>query len=141
MTELDTLLTGEHPPGVYQWPAAPTAAKVRAVVEKAGWRFVEFNTETIVDKAGLLDAVAATFGFPAYRGRDFDAFADCLSQIRHEPGIVVLWEGWAGMAELNPQIMRLALDVFSNRAKERSLGAFVVLVAGLGPELDVPMLD
>ncbi|MEQ7123296.1 barstar family protein [Actinopolymorpha sp. B11F2] len=141
MPELDKLLAGEQAPGVYQWRSAPTEAKVKAAAEQAGWRFVEFDTTTVVDKAGLLDTVAATFGFPTYFGRNFDAFADCLSEVRDDAGILVLWEGWAGLAELNPQTARMALDVFSDRAREKQWGPFAVLLAGTGPELDVPTFD
>ncbi|WP_020573409.1 barstar family protein [Actinopolymorpha alba] len=141
MPELARLLAGERAPGVYWWPVAPGAEKLRVEAEDAGWRFVELDTTMVVDKAGLLDAIATTFGFPAYFGRTFDALADCLSDVRDEIGVLVLWEGWAALAELNPQTAGLALEVFGERAAEKRWGPFAVLVAGLGPELDIPTFE
>lgn len=137
MPELDRLLSGERGPEVCHWPAAPVADKLKATVEAAGWRFVELDTTTVVDKAGLLDTVAKTFGFPAYFGRNFDALADCLSEVRHDVGVLVLWEGWAGLAELNPENARVAFSVFAERAAATSWGRFAVLLAGTGPDLDI----
>jgi Barstar (barnase inhibitor) len=141
MAAIDRLLTGQTGPGVYHWPAAPQAAKVKATVEGAGWRFIGLDTVTVVDKAGLLDVVAKTFGFPAYFGRNFDAFADSLTEVRHETGVLVLWEGWAGLVELNPQTAGMALDVFAARVAETRWGAFAVVLAGPGPELDLPAFE
>lgn len=141
MSQLDMLLAGERTPGVYQWLSAPTVAKVKAVVEDASWRFVAMDTTTVVDKAGLLDAVAKTFGFPAYYGRNFDAFADSLSDVRDDDGVLVWWEGWAGLAALNPQATAMALEAFAARAADVEASTFVVILAGTGPELDVPTFD
>ncbi len=141
MAALDRLLAGQTAPGVYHWLAAPTADKVKASAEKAGWRFIELDTLTVVDKAGLLDAVAKTFSFPEYFGRTFDAFADSLTEVRHDSGILVLWEGWAGLVELNPQTARLAVDVFAGRATEPRWGTFVVVLAGPGPDIDLPAFE
>jgi hypothetical protein len=138
---LDRLLSGEYEPAVYQWPSAPSTDKVRATAEAAGWRFIELDTATVVDKAGLLDAVAKTFGFPAYFGRNFDAFADNLTEVSDETGVLVLWDGWAGLAELNPHTTGLALDVFTRRCAARNFGAFAVLIVGSGPALDVPAFE
>lgn len=138
MSQLDLLLAGELTPGVYRWPAAPPTAKAKAVVDQEGWHFVDLDTTTVVDKAGLLDAVAKTLGYPAYLGRSFDAFAELLAEVRHEHGVVLWWQGWAGLAELNPQATELALAEFATRAADREQGVLAVVVAGPGPVLDVP---
>ncbi len=141
MPELERLVAGERAPGLYRWMSAPPADELREVAEAAGWRFVHLDTSTVVDKAGLLDTVAKTFGFPAYFGRNFDALADCLSEVRHDLGVLVLWEGWAALAELNPRTAGEAFDVFADRAGEKRWGAFAVLVAGDGPDLDLPPFE
>lgn len=138
---LDRLLAGELEPGVYQWPSAPAADKVKISAESAGWRFIELDTATVVDKAGMLDAAAKTFGFPEYFGRNYDAFADSLTEVRGESGVVVFWDGWAGLAELNPHTTGLTLDVFTERCAARKFGHFAVLIVGSGPELDVPEFE
>lgn len=137
---LEQVLTGDRPPGVYLWPTAPDTEQIRAAVEEAGWRFVSLDTTTVVDKAGLLDAVAKTFGLPAYLGRGFESLAAYLAEVRDDFGVVVVWEGWAGLAELNPQAARLAVEAFADRTAQALGGPFVVLLAGTGPALDIPTL-
>ena len=138
---LERLLAGELEPGVYQWLSAPAADKVKVMAEAAGWRCIDLDTATVVDKAGMLDAAAKTFGFPAYFGRNFDAFADSLTEVRGESGVLVLWDGWAGLAELNAHTTGLTLDVFRERCAARNFGAFAVLIVGSGPVLDVPEFE
>ena len=137
---LEQVLTGDRAPGVYLWPAAPATDRIQAVVGEAGWRFIYLDTTTVVDKAGLLDAVAKTFGLPAYLGRGRESLTAYLEEVRDDFGVLVVWEGWAGLAELNPEAARLAIEALTVRAARSLGGPFVVLLAGTGPALDVPSL-
>jgi hypothetical protein len=137
---LEQVLTGDRAPGVYLWPAAPEIDGIQAIVGEAGWRFIHLDTTTVVDKAGLLDAVAKTFGLPAYLGRGQESLTAYLAEVRDDFGVLVVWEGWAGLAELNPQAARLAIEAFAGRAGRSLGGPFAVLLIGAGPLLDVPSL-
>jgi RNAse (barnase) inhibitor barstar len=128
VSELEEVLAGRREPGVYEWSAAASVADVQDEVEHAGWRFVHLDTSTAADKSGFLDRASAAFGFPGYFGRNWDAFADSLSDVRSDPGTLVLWEGWSAFAGTDEQQFAVALDIMRERAESRVGGSFAVLM-------------
>jgi RNAse (barnase) inhibitor barstar len=135
------VLAGRRPSRVYRWGSHARAADVAHAVEHAGWRFVRLDTVRAEDKSGFLDEAKDAFGFPDWVGRNFDALADALTDVRHEHGTVALWEGWSPFARAHPRDFAVVLDVFEQRCATSRGGAFVVLLRGEGPPLDVPELD
>lgn len=97
-------------------------------MEQAGWRFVHLDTSDVEDKAGFLDRAAAAFGFPGWFGRNWDALADSLSDVRSDTGTVVLWDGWASFARADEQTFGVALGIVRERAESRLGGGFIVLM-------------
>jgi hypothetical protein len=136
MSELRPLLSGEHEPGVYAEPTTSPAAEVRREVEDAGWRFVHLDTAQVADKLSFLDRAAAAFAFPAWFGRNWDAFADSLADVRSARGTVVLWDGWRQFAQTDDQSFGVALDILRQRSESASGGVFVVLLRGEEHESD-----
>jgi RNAse (barnase) inhibitor barstar len=134
MSELEDVLAGLQEPGVHSWSSPADAAEVQHEVEAAGWRFVHLDTSTVEDKSGFLDRAAAAFDLPGYFGRNWDAFADSLSDVRSDPGTVVLWEGWRPFAETDEQQYAVALDILRERAESRVGGSFAVLLREDEPE-------
>jgi hypothetical protein len=141
MSGLAGALAGRRPAGLYRWASHARAPAVAHAVEHAGWRFVHLDTARVEDKAGFLAEVQAAFGLPDWFGRNFDALADALSDVRHHHGTVTLWDGWSPFARAHPRQFGVALDVFSRRCGTARGGAFVVLLRGDGPALDIPDLD
>lgn len=143
MSGLAALLAGRHEPGVQIWHAAFPVEDVRHAVEHAGWRFGHVDGWTHQDKAGFLDAVAEALDFPDWFGRNFDALADCLSDVSgpEGAGTVLLWDGWGAFAREDPQAFDVALDVLRERTQDPQRPAFAVLMRGEGPAVDVPSLD
>jgi RNAse (barnase) inhibitor barstar len=138
---LGSLLDGRTRPGVYSWSSDVEAYEVRREVEDAGWRFVHLDTSGVEDKAGFLDRAAAAFGFPDWFGRNWDALADSLGDVRAEHGTLALWDGWSTFARADGRQFAIALDTLRERAESPRGGAFVVLVRAEGPEIGVPSLD
>lgn len=97
-------------------------------VEQAGWRFVHLDTSDVADKSGFLDRAAAAFGFAGWFGRNWDAFADSLSDVRSETGTVVLWDGWSSFARADEQAFGVALEIIRERAEIQLDDPFVVLM-------------
>lgn len=128
MRELARLLAGDLAPGVHSWSSHAAAADVRREVESAGWRFVHLDTTGVEDKTGLLDATAAAFGFPDWFGRNWDALADGLGDVRSERGTLVLWEGSDALATANEEQFAVALEILRDRCESTLGGAFAVLV-------------
>ena len=128
MSELARLLLGDLAPGVYPWSSPATPEEVRRDAETAGWRFVHLDTSTVVDKAGFLDTAATAFGFPGWFGRNWDALADSLGDVRSERGTIVLWDGSGPFATVSEQQFAVALDILRDRAESGLGGPFAVLV-------------
>jgi RNAse (barnase) inhibitor barstar len=136
---LAAVLAGHHEPGVYRWQEAFEPADVGHTVQHAGWRFGYVDGWTHQDKGGLLAEVGRALAFPDWFGQNFDALADCLTDLSG-PGTVLLWDGWGPLARADRQAFDIAVDVFADRSAERPDSPFVVLLRGEGPEVDIPLL-
>jgi barstar (barnase inhibitor) len=128
VSELERMLAGELDPGVYSWASQAPVADVRREVESAAWRFVHLDTTGVGDKTGFLDEAAAAFGFPHWFGRNWDAFADSLGDVRAERGTLVLWDGSGDFAAANEEQLAVALEILRDRSESTVGGAFGVLV-------------
>lgn len=135
MSGLAAVLAGRHAPGLHRWHGAADVADVRRAVEHAGWGFGHVDGWTVADtKAGFLDAVGATLGFPEWYGRNFDALADCLHDIgAGTDGVVLLWDGWATLARADERAFSVALSVLGSRVAADRGVPFSVLLRGEGP--------
>lgn len=128
MTWLADVLAGRRDARLFSWSSPASADEVREEAEQAGWRFVHLDTTSADAKAEFLDRAARSFDFPAYFGRNWDAFADCLGDIRAERGTLVLWDGWTPFAEQEPHEFEVAREILRERAESGLGGPFVVLV-------------
>jgi hypothetical protein len=118
MTDLRTLLDNGLRPGVYRWQGKQTADEVRRTVTEAGWNFVLLDTTGVHDKAGFLDVCATAFDLPRWFGRNWDALADSLSDRSTGEPELVLWEGWRELLDDDRDTVDVALQIFSEDAKE-----------------------
>ena len=89
---------------------------------------VHLDTTGVGDKTGFLDEAAAAFGFPGWFGRNWDAFADSLGDVRAERGTLVLWDGSGDFAAANEEQLAVALEILRDRSESTLGGAFGVLV-------------
>lgn len=144
MSGLARLLARHTPPGVYRWASATAPTDVEHAVAHAGWRYVGLDTWQVADKGQFLDACKQSFDFPHWVGRNFDALADALSDIRAPDGegVIVLWDGWGPLAREHPRVFEVAVSVFASRVDFERAGAFAVLLHGPGPSsVELPELD
>jgi Barstar (barnase inhibitor) len=141
MSGLAGVLAGRRPAGAYRWTSHAHVHDVAHAVEHAGWRFVHLDTVRADDEQGFVDEATGAFGLTGPPGSDLDALHDALADVRHQPGVVALWEGWSPFARADPERFAAALDVLTRRCHSAHGGAFVVLLRGDGPALDLPELD
>jgi hypothetical protein len=134
VSELAGLLAGRLPPGVYPWQSDAAEEDVRAEVEEAGWTFVHLDTGAVEDKAAFLDRAAAAFGFPAWFGRNWDAFRESLGDVRAERGTLVLWDGSAELARADEETFEIALELVRERAEGTDGTPLAMLLRGLGDD-------
>lgn len=137
MSGLAALLAGRKEPGLYQWHGAFSAEDVRHTVEHAGWRFAHVDGWHGDTKKEFLEAVGEALGFPDHYGRNFDALADCLQDVRagDSQGTVLLWDGWGPFARNERRAFSVALSVLGTRVNAERGGPFAVLLRGEGPEV------
>jgi hypothetical protein len=111
-------------------------------VEHAGWTFAYVDGLRAQTKQEFLTQVGEALNFPEWYGKNFDALADCLTDIDSGNGTVVLWDGWAAFARAEPRAFSVALSVLGTRVNADRGGPFSVLLRGEGPEVaGVPSLD
>ena len=134
MSGLAAVLAGRTQPGVYRWHAAFDKAHVRHTVEHAGWRFGYVDGWTEGGKADFLAEIGTALEFPDHYGRNLDALNDCLRDVTGPA--VLLWDGWATLAETDEHAFRAVLDIFDNHTERLS-----VLLRGEGPDPGLPSLD
>lgn len=95
------------------------------------------------DKNAFLNAIAKALHFPAYFGHNWDAFYDCLLDLKHDEGagtLLVLRDA-SGFARAEPEEFAAAVDTLTDaadywKAENKILLVVVELQApALAPEL------
>ena len=83
LPSLLALTGGRLAPGIWQIDAIPSDAAQQA--HNVGWQTVDLDLCQPVDKASLLSKLAEAARFPGYFGHNWDAAADCLSDLSWLP--------------------------------------------------------
>ncbi|MER5967406.1 barstar family protein [Streptomyces sp. NPDC002057] len=86
----------------------------------------------VTDKAALMDRCAAVLDLPDWFGRNWDALADCLTDLPEPVTLVVT--GWQEYARTRPREWRTAQDVFTTAVEERPTRLTVLLALGEASE-------
>lgn len=146
MTTLQQILTDPAAAGIYRVHGQLPLHTLLRRVEVAGLRPARLDGDAIADKPAFLRACADALAFPPYFGRNWDALADCLTDLSWLPesGHAVVYDHPAPLIRRAPADWAMARDIFGVAA-ERWRAArrpFVVLLRrtdGLAP--DIPLLD
>ena len=142
MSGLAALLAGRSKPGIYTWHSGFEVEDVRHTVEHAGWTFAYVDGLKAQTKQEFLTRIGEALNFPEWYGKNFDALADCLTDVDSGNGTVVLWDGWGAFARAEPRAFSVALSVLGTRVNADRGGPFSVLLRGEGPDVaGVPSLD
>jgi hypothetical protein len=142
MSGLAALLAGRRKPGIYTWHSGFEVENVRHTVEHAGWTFAYVDGLKAQTKQEFLTEIGEALNFPEWYGKNFDALADCLTDVDSGNGTVVLWDGWGALARAEPRAFSVALSVLGTRVNADRGGPFSVLLRGEGPDVaGVPSLD
>jgi hypothetical protein len=149
MPTLDTVLADPAIAGIYRLPGRPPVAALRERIERAGLRCFTLDGDGITDKASFLRACAEALAFPAYFGRNWDAFEECLTDPSLAPangarGTVLLYDHTAPFIRHAPDDWAVALDILAGaveywRRTPTPLSVLLRRTGGLAPTL--PRLD
>jgi hypothetical protein len=111
-------------------PLAPLLEAARS----AGLSTVSLDLTGVSDKRAFMDRCARALALPDWFGHNWDALADCLTDVPREPaGRLVVVSGWQAYAEAAPQEWIVAQEVFSDAvqyAREHETGLEIVLALG-----------
>ncbi|GAA1883233.1 barstar family protein [Streptomyces durmitorensis] len=113
-------------------PMQPVLEAVRA----AGMATVSIDLSGVSDKAAFMDRCARALELPDWFGRNWDALADCLTDLGWAPaapGRLLVVSGWQEYAEAAPQEWIVAQEVFTDAveyARGRGTGLEIVLALG-----------
>ncbi|MEX2986276.1 barstar family protein [Streptomyces sp. C36] len=118
---LPGLLNGSTPPGIYRLPPADAPEDVPALAAEADWRASRLRLTGVHDKAAFLDRCATDLEFPQWFGHNWDALADCLTDLSwwgsgKFRGYLLLAEDWDAFAASAPDDARTALAVLHDAA-------------------------
>lgn len=83
----------------------------------AGWARLHLDTAGVHDKAQLMDRLALALDLPPWFGRNWDALADCLTEVGHDPGTVL---EWTGADDLPVELSGPLREILEERADEGS---------------------
>ncbi|MFC8129809.1 barstar family protein [Streptomyces sp. NPDC057302] len=117
-------------------PPAQPLASVLAAVHAAGMATVSLDLEGVRDKAAFMDRCARALELPEWFGRNWDALADCLTDLGWAPpapGRLFVVTGWQEYADAAPQEWIVAQEVFTDAveyARQRGTGLEIVLALG-----------
>jgi RNAse (barnase) inhibitor barstar len=122
MSELDhyrAVLSDAVKAGVYHMPQVDPEPLMRAA-ESVGLAVFRIDLSRAHDKAELLDAIGKALSFPDWFGHNFDALADCLSDMAWRPadGYFVLLQHCDGIHGLAEADFVTTLQTFEAAADE-----------------------
>lgn len=89
---------------------------------------VVLDLHGVTDKNAFMNRCARALQLPVWFGRNWDALADCLADLREPMAIVVT--GWHAYAEAEPDDWAVAQEVFSAAAGTSRQGLAVLLALG-----------
>ncbi len=134
---LPGILGGSTPPGVYRLPPTDAPADVLALAADADWRGAWLRLDRVHDKAAFLERCATDLELPEWFGRNWDALADCLTDLSwwreagKSHGYLLLAEDWETFRKSAPGDARTAEAIFNDAVDfwARSEAPLAVLLA------------
>ncbi len=111
------VLDGTTPPGVHDWPGAGSADAVARAVRlaaRAHWHAAVLPLADVTDKPSFLDACAESLDLPDWFGHNWDALADCLTDLSWwgaPRGYLLIATGWAALERTAPGVAGTARPI------------------------------
>ena len=107
---------------VFRLQARTRARTIEKLAEAAGWCFLHLDGARVDTKAEFLAAAAKALRFPAWAGRNWDAFEELvndLSWLPPAPGYLLLFERASWLAAKEPETLSVALDILEMASQGR----------------------
>ncbi len=132
MKTLSDMLKDPQASGVYLLEDPHPAEALEKLTSERGLAFFCIEGQKIGDKNQFLKQAALLLRFPDYFGDNWDAFADCLTDMSwHEAdGFVILYDHFGPFSEHSPREFETALDIFKESTefwRDQGKALFVLL--------------
>jgi hypothetical protein len=133
---LVAVLDGTTPPGVLTWPADRPVADALAAARAAGWSGASLELDGALDKAAFMERCARALRLPQWFGRNWDALADCLTDLSWCPAdrgrllVVTGWQGYAAAAPADWSIVESVLADAVGHWRGTDTGLAVIMARG-----------
>jgi RNAse (barnase) inhibitor barstar len=129
---LSDMLKDPKTSGVYMLEESPSVEHLEKLTSERGLAFFRLEGQEIRDKDQFLKQASLALRFPEYFGNNWDAFADCLTDMSwHETdGFVILYDHFDSLAAHSPRDFEMALDIFKESTEfwhNRGKALFVLL--------------
>jgi RNAse (barnase) inhibitor barstar len=110
-------LVESHAGGIFRCHTPLPAAALAAAASK-NMLVVPVRLTAARDKNAFLNAVAKALQFPAYFGHNWDAFYDCLLDLKHGDvaGTLLILQDASGFARAEPEEFAAATDTLADAA-------------------------
>ncbi|GLC92058.1 hypothetical protein Tamer19_14660 [Cupriavidus sp. TA19] len=108
-------------PNIVQSIRAFRVPELAQAAADLGQHFLYANCAHCASKAEILETIATSFIFPKHFGKNFDALADCLTDLIYkagpQPGFVIVLEGLPIAQKFDKEAREVLLDVFRDAAE------------------------
>ncbi|CAG9176826.1 barstar family protein [Cupriavidus respiraculi] len=108
-------------PNIVQSIRAFRVPELAQAAADLGQHFLYANCVNCATKGEVLETIATEFLFPKHFGKNFDALADCLTDMIHksgaQPGFVIVLEGLPCAQKFDKEARETLLDVFRDAAE------------------------
>ncbi|MFJ9410185.1 barstar family protein [Streptomyces sp. NPDC101393] len=137
---LAAVLDGSTPAGVLPWPADRPVADALAAARDAGWSATALDLEGAADKDAFMERCSRALGLPDWFGRNWDALADCLTDLSWCPadrGRLLVVTGWQGYASGEPDDWSIVEGVLADAVgfwRGTETGLVVIMARGRARE-------
>jgi RNAse (barnase) inhibitor barstar len=113
-TKLTATLAEPAEAGVFHLPITK-AADIAAAARANGFRAVRVDLADCDDKEAVLAALGTALEFPDWFGQNWDALADCLTDLSwcQAPGYVLVFSGSGNFAAVAPDDFDTLIEILS----------------------------
>lgn len=129
---LHDVFSGEAGASLFRLAGRTSARTLARCAQEAGWHFMRFDGMQVASKAGFLAAAGQVMRFPAWAGRNWDAFEELVNDLSWLPpaeGHLVLFERVDWLAQAQPRVLAVAFDILATAAENRRAAGAAPLVA------------
>ncbi len=129
---LNLLDTPTYPPSIYRFISRSRPSTILATITDLGWYPAYINGMIVNDKRSFLVAAGQAFAFPAYSGRNWDAFEEMINDLSWIPatGYCMLFDHVHFFASIQPEVWQTAISILQSatiRWQQEGIPFYVLL--------------